>query len=186
MRRVIPVLSLGALLLGALPAHATDTGLTHRDGYGTKAVYAPGQNPRTYQQPPAGYSAVFTEDVSRHGSRSATDGEDGDTVLALWNQAQADGRLTPLGEKFGPDVQALEAAMSAVGYGNLSGRGKDELRATAVRLEKRLPQLFWPPTSSGTSSGRATTTWCGCSTTRRRSPSRLAASPFPRAASSTT
>ncbi|MEV5843125.1 histidine-type phosphatase [Streptomyces sp. NPDC051985] len=142
MKRVIPVLSLGALLLTALPAHATDTGLTHRDSYGTKAVYAPGQNPRTYQQPPAGYSAVFTENVSRHGSRSATDGEDGDTILALWNQAKTDGQLTRLGEKFGPDVQALEAAMSAVGYGNLSGRGKDELRATAVRLEKRLPSLF--------------------------------------------
>ncbi|MFG2936014.1 histidine-type phosphatase [Streptomyces sp. NPDC048282] len=142
MKRVIPVLSLGALLLTALPAHATDTGLTHRDSYGTKAVYAPGQNPRTYQQPPAGYTAVFTENVSRHGSRSASDGEDGDTILALWNQAKTDGQLTRLGEKFGPDVQALEAAMSAVGYGNLSGRGKDELRATAVRLEKRLPSLF--------------------------------------------
>ncbi|MFJ9712601.1 histidine-type phosphatase [Streptomyces sp. NPDC101234] len=142
MKRVIPVLTLGALLLTALPAHATDTGFAHRDSYGTKAVYALGQNPRTYQQPPAGYTAVFTENVSRHGSRSATDGEDGDTALALWNQAQADRQLTPLGEKFGPDARALEAAMSTVGYGNLSGRGKDELRATAVRLEKRLPQLF--------------------------------------------
>ncbi|MEU2334590.1 histidine-type phosphatase [Streptomyces sp. NPDC013172] len=142
MKRVIPVLSLGALLLAALPAHATDTGPAHRDSYGTKAVYTPGQNPRTYQQPPAGYTAVFTENVSRHGSRAATDGEDGATILALWNRARADGQLTPLGERFGPDVQALEAAMSGVGYGNLSGRGKDELRATAVRLTKRLPSLF--------------------------------------------
>ncbi|MFD3581826.1 histidine-type phosphatase [Streptomyces sp. NPDC058683] len=142
MKRVTPVLALGALLLTALPAHATDNGLTHRDSYGTKAVYSPGQNPRTYQQAPAGYTAVFTENVSRHGSRSATDGEDGDIILALWNQAEADGQLTRLGKEFGPDVQALEAAMSTVGYGNLSGRGKDELRATAVRLEKRLPSLF--------------------------------------------
>ncbi|MER5514226.1 histidine-type phosphatase [Streptomyces sp. NPDC002763] len=142
MKRVTPVLALGALLLTALPAHATDNGRTHRDSYGTKAVYTPGQNPRTYQQAPAGYTAVFTENVSRHGSRSATDGEDGDTVLALWNQAETDGQLTRLGKEFGPDVQALEAAMSTVGYGNLSGRGKDELRATAVRLEKRLPSLF--------------------------------------------
>ncbi|MEV6761592.1 hypothetical protein AB0N16_13275 [Streptomyces sp. NPDC051105] len=83
MKRVTPVLALGALLLTALPAHATDNGPAHRDSYGTKAVYSPGQNPRTYQQAPAGYTAVFTENVSRHGSRSATDGEDGDTVLAL-------------------------------------------------------------------------------------------------------
>ncbi|MEU9380910.1 histidine-type phosphatase [Streptomyces sp. NPDC048279] len=142
MKRVIPVLALGAVLLAALPAHATDNGPARRDGYGTKAVYSPGQNPRTYQQAPAGYTAVFTENVSRHGSRSATDGEDGDMVLALWNQAAADNELTPLGRRFGPDVRALEAAMSTLGYGNLSGRGKDELRATAVRLEKRLPGLF--------------------------------------------
>ncbi|MEU5311854.1 histidine-type phosphatase [Streptomyces sp. NPDC021562] len=142
MKRVTPVLALGALFLTALPAHATDTGPAHRDSYGTKAVYAPGQNPRTYQQAPAGYTAVFTENVSRHGSRAATDGEDGATILALWNRARADGQLTWLGERFGPDVQALEAAMSGVGYGNLSGRGKDELRATAVRLTKRLPSLL--------------------------------------------
>ncbi|WP_046729859.1 histidine-type phosphatase [Streptomyces humi] len=142
MKRVTPALALGALFLTALPAHATDGGLAHRDSYGTKAVYAPGQNPRGYRQPPAGYTAVFTENVSRHGSRSATDGEDGDMILALWNQARADGQLTARGRTFGPDVRALEAAMSAVGYGNLSGRGKDELRATAVRLEKRLPGLF--------------------------------------------
>ncbi|MEV5957205.1 histidine-type phosphatase [Streptomyces sp. NPDC051987] len=161
MKRVIPVLSLGALLLAALPAHATDTGLTHRDSYGTKAVYSPtleyaraggppsGQNPRTYQQPPAGYTAVFTENVSRHGSRAATDGEDGDILLTLWKQAQADGRLTARGRRLGPDVQALEAAMSAIGYGNLSGRGKDELRATAVRLEERLPSLFSSVAANG-------------------------------------
>ncbi|MFF4702227.1 histidine-type phosphatase [Streptomyces sp. NPDC001288] len=142
MKRVTPVLALGALLLAALPAHATGDGPARRDGYGTKAVYAPGQNPRTYRQAPAGYTAVFTENVSRHGSRSATDGEDGDTVLALWDRAAADGQLTRLGREFGPDVRALEAAMSAVGYGGLSGRGKDELRATAVRMEKRLPGLF--------------------------------------------
>ncbi|MFF4901647.1 histidine-type phosphatase [Streptomyces sp. NPDC001068] len=142
MNRVTPVLALGALLLAALPAHAADNGPAHRDSYGTKAVYAPGQNPRAYRQPPAGYTAVFTENVSRHGSRSATDGEDGDTVLALWDRARADGQLTRLGQEFGPDVQALETAMSTVGYGNLSGRGKDELRATAVRLEQRLPGLF--------------------------------------------
>ncbi|MEU2619954.1 histidine-type phosphatase [Streptomyces sp. NPDC007157] len=142
MKRVTPVLALGALFLTALPAHATDNGLTRHDSYGTKAVYTPGQNPRTYQHAPAGYTAVFTENVSRHGSRSATDGEDGATILALWNQAEADGQLTELGKEFGPDVQAIEAAMSAIGYGNLSGRGKDELRATAVRLDKRLPGLF--------------------------------------------
>ncbi|MGW7523754.1 histidine-type phosphatase [Streptomyces sp. NPDC054783] len=141
MRRLTPVLALGALLLTALPAHAAD-GPAHRESYGTKAPYEPGQNPRTYQQPPAGYTAVFTENASRHGSRAATGSEDGDLVLGLWDRAQAEGRLTGRGEEFGPTVRVLTAAMEKVGYGNLSERGRQEMRDTATRMEQRLPTLF--------------------------------------------
>ncbi|CAM5485381.1 MULTISPECIES: histidine-type phosphatase [Streptomyces] len=141
MRRLTPVLALGALLLTVLPAHAVE-GPAHRGSYGTKAPYAPRQDPHGYQRPPAGFEPVFTENVSRHGSRTATDSEDGDLVLALWDQAEAEGQLTGKGEEFGPTVRALEAAMAKVGYGNLSGRGKRELADTAVRVQRRLPALF--------------------------------------------
>ncbi|MEU3861929.1 histidine-type phosphatase [Streptomyces sp. NPDC028722] len=141
MRRVTPGLALGALLLTALPAHAAD-GPAHRESYGTKAPYAPRQNPRDYQKPPAGFVPVLTENVSRHGSRTATDSEDGDLILALWDKAEAQGRLTRKGEEFGPRVRALLAAMAKTGYGNLSGRGRQELAETAARMEKRLPSLF--------------------------------------------
>ncbi|MEU1006991.1 histidine-type phosphatase [Streptomyces sp. NPDC005890] len=141
MRRLIPVLALGALLLTALPAHAAD-GPAHRESYGTKAPYAPGQTARDYQRPPAGFVPVFTENVSRHGSRAASDSEDADLVLALWEQARAEGRLTGDGEEFGPVVRALRAAMEKTGYGNLSGRGRQEMADTAVRLQRRLPSLF--------------------------------------------
>lgn len=141
MRRLTPVLALGALLLAALPAHAAE-GPAHRESYGTKAPYAPQQDPHGYQRPPVGFEPVFTESVSRHGSRAATDGEDGELVLTLWDQAEAEGQLTRRGEEFGPTVRALEAAMARVGYGNLSGRGKRELADTAVRMQRRLPALF--------------------------------------------
>ncbi|MGW4596385.1 histidine-type phosphatase [Streptomyces sp. NPDC004457] len=141
MRRLTPVLALGALLLAALPAHAAE-GPAHRESYGTKAPYAPQQDPHGYQRPPVGFEPVFTESVSRHGSRAATDGEDGELVLALWDQAEAEGQLTRRGEEFGPTVRALEVAMARVGYGSLSGRGKRELADTAVRMQRRLPALF--------------------------------------------
>ncbi|MEU2716885.1 histidine-type phosphatase [Streptomyces sp. NPDC007205] len=142
MRRLTPVLALGALLLTALPAHAVDDGPAHRASYGTKAPYEPQQSAHTYQRPPAGYTAVFTENVSRHGSRAATDGEDGDLVLALWDKAREQGELTGKGEEFGPCVRALTAAMEKAGYGDLSGRGRQEMRDTATRMERRLPTLF--------------------------------------------
>ncbi|MFF7973320.1 histidine-type phosphatase [Streptomyces sp. NPDC007905] len=142
MRRVTPALALCALLVTALPARAADQRPAHRDSYGTKAPYEVRQSPSTYQRPPAGFVPVFTENVSRHGSRAATDSGDGDLILALWDKAEAEGRLTRRGEEFGPAVRALQAAMAEAGYGNLSGRGRQELRDTAVRLERRLPSLF--------------------------------------------
>ena len=126
----------------ATNGHTTSDGTNHTTSYGTKATYEPQQNPRRYQQAPAGFSPVFTENVSRHGSRAATDSEDGDLILALWEKAEAEGQLTEKGREFGPKVTALLDAMNTVGYGNLSGRGKRELHDTAVRLEQRLPGLF--------------------------------------------
>lgn len=142
-RRLTPALALGALVLTALPAHA-DAGshLAHRDSYGTKATYEPQQSAHSYQRPPTGFTPVFTENVSRHGSRSATDSEDGDLILALWDKAQTAGQLTGKGEEFGPKVRALQAAMAKVGYGDLSGRGKEEIQDTADRMAARLPSLF--------------------------------------------
>ncbi|WP_329217163.1 histidine phosphatase family protein [Streptomyces sp. NBC_01485] len=141
--RLTPVLALATctVLVTALPAQAGDQS-AHRDSYGTKATYAPQQSARTYQKAPAGFTPVFTENVSRHGSRSATDSEDGDLILALWDKAQAAGQLTGKGKEFGPKVRALQAAMAKVGYGNLSGLGKQELQDTAVRMADRLPSLF--------------------------------------------
>ncbi|MGW1671150.1 histidine-type phosphatase [Streptomyces sp. NPDC002324] len=146
MRRTAPALALGlsALLVAPLPAQATTGRHTSATtlGYGTKATYAPRQDARTYQSAPRGFVPVFTENVSRHGSRSATDAADGDLILALWDRASSEGQLTSRGREFGPRVRALEAAMAKIGYGNLSGRGKREMRDTATRLVKRLPGLF--------------------------------------------
>ncbi|MDH6215561.1 hypothetical protein M2283_002865 [Streptomyces pseudovenezuelae] len=141
MKRVTPALALCTLLAAAVPSHAADQP-AHRDSYGTKAVYAPEQGARGYQRAPAGFTPVFTENVSRHGSRSATDSEDGDLILALWDKAQTAGQLTGKGEEFGPKTEALLAEMAKIGYGNLSARGKEEIQDTAVRMADRLPSLF--------------------------------------------
>ncbi|MEU5303105.1 histidine-type phosphatase [Streptomyces noursei] len=157
MRRIAPAVLVASwtLLVGSVPAHAAPTadahtrlphdnnpGRSYSYSYSTKVSYEPGQNPRTYQRAPRGFVPVFTENVSRHGSRAAGDSDDGDLLLTLWDRAREEGQLTRLGKDFGPDVRALLAAMGKVGYGNLSGRGKQELHDTAVRMAQRLPQLF--------------------------------------------
>lgn len=134
-------LALGTLLVAALPAQAAHQP-AHATSYGTKATYSPRQSAHSYQRPPAGFTPVFTENVSRHGSRAASDSEDGDLILALWDKARTAGQLTGKGKEFGPTVRALQAAMAKVGYGNLSGRGEQEMRDTAARMHQRLPSLF--------------------------------------------
>lgn len=52
------------------------------------------------------------------------------------------GGHTGLGAELGRQVQALLAGAETIGYGNLSGRGRQEQEQTAVRLERRLPTLF--------------------------------------------
>ncbi|MFF1924248.1 histidine-type phosphatase [Streptomyces sp. NPDC058221] len=130
-------LSVSAVLSAALPAQANSVGY-----YATKTPYAPQQDMRTYQKALKGFVPVFTENVSRHGSRAASDSEDGDLILALWEKARSEGQLTRTGEGFGSEAKSLLAAMDNIGYGQLSGRGEREIADTAARLEKRLPTLF--------------------------------------------
>ncbi|WP_052713612.1 histidine-type phosphatase [Streptomyces katrae] len=111
------------------------------DVYGTKTPYAPQGRPGRYENAPNGFVPVFTETVARHGSRAMTDSGDGDAVLAVLHRAQDQGALTGLGTRLGPQVRSLLDAASALGYGNLSARGAEEHRQTALRLEQRLPGL---------------------------------------------
>ncbi|MFD7474247.1 histidine-type phosphatase [Streptomyces sp. NPDC059837] len=131
--------ALSVLLVSPLPAQAAGGA---SGSYGSKTPYAPQQDARTYQRAPKGFVPVFTENVSRHGSRAATSGEDGQLILQLWDKAESEGELTRAGAQFGPRVRSLLAAMEKVGYGNLSGRGKREIQNTARRMERRLPGLF--------------------------------------------
>ncbi|MER6122120.1 histidine-type phosphatase, partial [Streptomyces sp. NPDC001795] len=126
----------------ALPAQADAAHADVRHYYTTKTPYAPQERLADYQPLPKGFAPVFTENVARHGSRAMSDSGDGDAVLAVLNSAQQQGALTALGKQLAPQVEALLAAGSSIGYGNLSGLGAQEQRQTALRMERRLPSLF--------------------------------------------
>ncbi|MFF1833124.1 histidine-type phosphatase [Streptomyces sp. NPDC058231] len=132
-------LAVSVVLTSPLPALAHSSG---SGSYATKTPYAPQQDIRRYEQAPRGFVPVFTETVARHGSRAATSSEDGDLILALWNEAKSEDALTRDGIRFGGETQALLDAMAGSGYGNLSGRGKREIQDTAARMQQRLPGLF--------------------------------------------
>jgi hypothetical protein len=116
----------------------------------TATPYQPLQDMSSYEQAPYGFTPVFTEAVVRHGSRGLSSFDA--TVYNMWQQANADGALTPLGAQLGPDVWQLMqanallddgvAGITAPGYGNLSQVGIGEEQQIAARLLQRLPNYF--------------------------------------------
>ncbi|MFT4082885.1 MAG: histidine-type phosphatase [Nocardioides sp.] len=112
------------------------------DSLTTKTPYRPRGDLDSYQRAPRGFTPVFTENVSRHGSRTMSDADDGDVVLALVQAAEDQGALTAPGRRLSSQVTAQLAVNERYGYGELSPIGDRELRRTAQRLVRRLPSVF--------------------------------------------
>lgn len=120
--------------------------------YQTKTPYQPRQDLASYEAAPAGYVPVFTELLARHGSRGLTGFKSDLALYNLWQQAEKDGALTPLGRQLGPDILALMQAnfvlgygvpgIGKPGYGNETRQGILEHTDLARRMVARLPALF--------------------------------------------
>ena len=118
----------------------------------TKTPYQPQQDAASYEPPPAGYSVLYTELVSRHGSRGLSSVKYDAAAYNMWQKAAADGALTPLGAELGPDITAIMKAnaflgvgvpgIAVPGYGNLTQIGVREQKQLALRLLARLPDYF--------------------------------------------
>lgn len=128
----------GSLDTGSLGAPGTPA----VGGFTSKTPYSPGQAIGGLQAVPAGFTPVYTENVARHGSRALSSLKYDDLSLQLWEIAEAENALTPVGKEFGPVLRELMAANQTLGYGNLSGLGITEHREMGARVTERLPQLF--------------------------------------------
>jgi hypothetical protein len=129
--------------------------LSHAYGaqyYQTKTPYAPQQASASYETAPAGYTAVYTEMLARHGSRGLSSFKTDLALYNLWQRAQQQDALTPLGRQLGADLEAMMKANALLGYGvdgigkpgygNETVQGADEHAGLAQRLHARLPALF--------------------------------------------
>lgn len=131
-----------AILTLALAVGAAQPSLAAEANYTSKTPYAPAQDAGSYQRPPEGFTPVFTQHVARHGSRGLSSQKYDDLTLQIWEAAEKQGALTPLGRELGPHAKAIMAANQALGYGNLTARGVREHQEMAKRVRQRLPGLF--------------------------------------------
>jgi hypothetical protein len=156
LRRAVPLV---ALVLAACGGGGGGDAAAPSGAYATKTAYQPRQALASYEVPPTGFIKVYAELVARHGSRGLSSLKYDDAVLNLWNRAQADGALTPLGQRLGPDVEKVMrvnfllgwgvAGIGTPGYGNLTQVGMTEHRQLAERLAQRNPELFSGQTFQG-------------------------------------
>lgn len=120
--------------------------------YGTKTPYQPAQDSASYEIPPTGYYPVHTQLAARHGSRGLSSPKYDVSMYAIWEQAERDKALTPLGQELGPDIMKIIRAnallgygrdgVTSPGYGNLSSLGVEEHQQLARRMARRLTNLF--------------------------------------------
>ena len=99
--------------------------------------------------PPEGFQPLMVQMIARHGSRPLSSPDDDDLSLQVWNQARADGHLTPLGERLGSALEQLQDTHQRLGYGAISTRGELEHESLAERMLARQPQLFGAAIESG-------------------------------------
>ncbi|HJU99985.1 MAG TPA: histidine-type phosphatase, partial [Burkholderiaceae bacterium] len=138
--------------LAALLCASTQAGVAGERYYQTKTPYQPQQDMASYEPVPAGYRAVQTQMLARHGSRGLTGFKTDLALYQLWLQASQEGALTPLGAALGPDLRQLMRAnfllghgvpgIGKPGYGNETMQGIQEHTALAQRMQQRLPELF--------------------------------------------
>jgi len=120
--------------------------------YTTKTPYQQKQDPSTYEPPPAGFSTVFVETVTRHGSRGLSSVKYDAAAYNMWRQASNDGALTALGATLGADITKIMkanallgfgvAGITTPGYGNLTQLGINEQKQLAARLLARQASYF--------------------------------------------
>ena len=130
--------ALAAVTLVALASSAT--AVDPENDYANQTPY--GTPNASVQQAPDGYTMFFLETVARHGARSLTsDGTERD-VLRLWQRASDQGALTERGQNFARDVKQFGQAEDKIGYGKLSGLGREEWQGIGHRAAETYGPFF--------------------------------------------
>lgn len=147
----------------ALGAYAASSIAGEPTYYQTKTPYQPRQSAASYEPAPAGFVPVYTQLLARHGTRGLGRPSSDLAVDAMWQRARADGALSELGVRLGPDLQRLMRANALLGYGvvgiarpgygNETLIGIDEHRRLAERLSVRLPGFFGAVASGADGAG---------------------------------
>ena len=111
------------------------------DQYANQTPYG---NPKDtdVRKAPEGYKVFFLETVGRHGARSLTSDSTEQDVLDVWRKADDKNALTDTGKTLSRDVKRFQEAERKIGYGKLSGLGKEEMKGIGRRTGDNYKSFF--------------------------------------------
>ncbi|MGH3458688.1 histidine-type phosphatase [Aeromicrobium sp.] len=132
--------ALAVVTLAALTSGATAAESDPEHDYANQTPY--GTPEESVKTPPNGYTMFFLETVGRHGARSMTSDNRETEALQLWKRAATQGELTRLGETFARDVGRFQNAEEEIGYGKLSGVGREEWQGIGRRNAETYADFF--------------------------------------------
>ena len=126
-----------AAMVPAVPAVSAGSG----EQYANQTPYG---NPKdtSVRKAPTGYSMFFIETVGRHGARSLVDDGPEQAALRIWKKAEEKKALTATGTTLARDIKRFQDAERGIGYGNLSGLGRDEMHGIGRRTADNYPSFF--------------------------------------------
>jgi len=140
MRIRLYLLALLAAVAFPAMAQTPDADLLSRDNLrGICRVYPDAEQPCT--PPPKGYKPFYISHLGRHGSRFLTTADSYDRPLALLEEADSLGVLTPVGKSVLSDVRIL-CADARGRAGELTHRGEAEHRHIIERMYNHYPRVF--------------------------------------------
>ena len=132
--------ALAAVTMVALASSATAATDQPENDYANQTPY--GTPSASVTKAPDGYQLFFLETVARHGARSLTSDGTEHNVLRLWQQASDQGALTRVGQNFARDVKQFGLAEEKIGYGKLSGLGREEWQGIGHRVAESYAPFF--------------------------------------------
>ena len=94
---------------------------------------------------PKGYKPFYVSHVGRHGSRYALGGTVYEELLAVWQKAREEGKLTPEGEQFYEEYLSIYPVL-AKREGILTEKGQWQHRYIARTIYGNYPDVFKGPT----------------------------------------
>jgi len=141
MRKLLLLICLMTIGLSAVDAQGYKELIKDNPAYAGANMMNYHYDAGVYTPAPKGFKPFYISHYGRHGSRYDTSDVNAEKVWPIMREAHRLGLLTPAGEAFCADLDAVLSEQDGM-YGMLTGLGAKEHRQIAERMAANFPEVF--------------------------------------------